>query len=92
LPIYAEQRQVFDGVIARAMADGDDPATVAKSIVAAATDPKPKLRRRLDGPSGKRPAPPRSRLGVRQADPETQSSARWRLRPAVQVRITNQTR
>ena len=44
LPIYAEQRQVFDGVIARAMADGDDPATVAKSIVAAATDPKPKLR------------------------------------------------
>src|SRR6266566_4116827 len=44
LPIYAEQRQVFDGVIARAMAGGDDPATVAKSIVAAATDPKPKLR------------------------------------------------
>src|SRR5207248_735906 len=44
LPIYAEQRQVFDGVIARAMADGDDPAAVAKSIVAAATDPKPKLR------------------------------------------------
>src|SRR5207237_10298470 len=30
LPIYAEQRQVFDGVIARAMADGDDPAAVAK--------------------------------------------------------------
>src|SRR5437763_11652120 len=92
LPIYAEQGQVFDGVLARAMADGDDPATVAKSIVAAATDPQPQLRRRLDGPGGQRPAPPRSPLGVRQADPETQSSARWRLRPAVQVRITNQTR
>jgi NAD(P)-dependent dehydrogenase (short-subunit alcohol dehydrogenase family) len=44
LPIYAEQRQAFDRVMASAMAGGDDPATVAKSIVAAATDPKPKLR------------------------------------------------
>jgi NAD(P)-dependent dehydrogenase (short-subunit alcohol dehydrogenase family) len=44
LPIYAEQRNVFDGVIARAMADGDDPAIVATAIVAAATDPRPKLR------------------------------------------------
>src|SRR3954454_13726097 len=44
LRIYSQQRQVFDGVIARAMADGDDPATVANAIVAAATDPKPKLR------------------------------------------------
>ena len=44
LPIYAEQRHVLDGVIARAMADGDDPAIVAKAIVTAATDPKPKLR------------------------------------------------
>jgi len=44
LPIYAEQRHVFDGVMARAMADGDDPAIVADAIVAAATDPKPKLR------------------------------------------------
>jgi short-subunit dehydrogenase len=44
LPIYAEQRRVFDGVMAAAMAGGDDPATVAKTIVAAATDPKPKLR------------------------------------------------
>ena len=30
--------------MATAMEDGDDPATVAKAIVAAATDPKPKLR------------------------------------------------
>ena len=44
LPIYAVQRHVFDGVMARGMADGDDPAIVAKAIVAAATDPKPKLR------------------------------------------------
>ena len=44
LPIYAEQRRVFDRVLAGAMAGGDDPATVAKAIVAAATDPKPKLR------------------------------------------------
>ena len=44
LPIYAVQRHVFDGVMARAMADGDDPAIVANAIVAAATDPKPRLR------------------------------------------------
>jgi len=44
LPIYSEQRRVFDGVMARAIADGDDPATIAKAIVAAATDAKPKLR------------------------------------------------
>ena len=34
----------FDGVMARAMEGGDDPATVARAIVAAATDPKPRLR------------------------------------------------
>ena len=44
LSVYAEQRQVFDGVMATAMAAGDDPATVAKVIVAAAIDPKPKVR------------------------------------------------
>ena len=44
LPVYAEQRHVFDGVMATAMAAGDEPATVAKAIVAAAIDPKPKLR------------------------------------------------
>ncbi len=44
LPIYAEQRQVFDRLMASAMEGGDDPTTVAKSIVTAATDPKPKLR------------------------------------------------
>jgi hypothetical protein len=44
LPIYAAQRKVFDRVVASAMERGDDPATVARAIVAAATDPKPKLR------------------------------------------------
>ena len=44
LPIYAEQRHVFDGVTTSAIESGDDPATVAKAIVAAATDPKPRLR------------------------------------------------
>jgi NAD(P)-dependent dehydrogenase (short-subunit alcohol dehydrogenase family) len=44
LPIYAQQRQAFDRVMASAMEGGDDPATVARSIVAAATDPKPKVR------------------------------------------------
>ena len=44
LPIYAAQRQVFDRVLASAMEGGDEPTTVAKAIVAAATDPKPKLR------------------------------------------------
>src|SRR5438094_3582782 len=44
LPIYAEQRQTFDRVMASAMERGDDPAAVARSIVAAATAPKPQLR------------------------------------------------
>jgi NAD(P)-dependent dehydrogenase (short-subunit alcohol dehydrogenase family) len=44
LPVYAQQRHVFDHVLATAIKDGDDPATVATTIVAAATDPKPKLR------------------------------------------------
>jgi hypothetical protein len=44
LPVYAQQRHIFDDVMAAAMKDGDDPAVVAKVIVAAATDPKPKLR------------------------------------------------
>ena len=44
LPVYAQQRHISDEVMAAAIKDGDDPATVAKVIVAAATDPKPKLR------------------------------------------------
>jgi NAD(P)-dependent dehydrogenase (short-subunit alcohol dehydrogenase family) len=44
LPVYAQQRHIFDDVMAGLIKDGDDPATVAKVIVTAATDPKPKLR------------------------------------------------
>jgi len=44
LPVYAERRQVSREVLAAAMRDADDPSVVAKAIVAAATDPKPKLR------------------------------------------------
>lgn len=44
LAVYAQQRHIFDDVMAAAMKDGDDPAVVAKVIVAAATDPNPKLR------------------------------------------------
>ena len=41
LPVYAQQRRIFDDVIAEAMKDGDDPAIVAKVIVSAATDSRP---------------------------------------------------
>jgi NAD(P)-dependent dehydrogenase (short-subunit alcohol dehydrogenase family) len=44
LPVYAERRRIFDEVMTQAMKDGDDPAVVAKVIVTAATDKKPKLR------------------------------------------------
>lgn len=44
LPVYAQRRRVFDEVIAAAMKVGDAPDVVAKVVVAAATDPKPKLR------------------------------------------------
>ncbi|MFJ8661894.1 oxidoreductase [Streptomyces sp. NPDC093795] len=44
LPVYDERRHAFDRLMADAIKAGDDPAVVAKAIVAAATDPKPKLR------------------------------------------------
>ena len=44
LPAYAGRVRVFDDVMAGTMRGGDDPAVVAKAVVAAATDPKPKLR------------------------------------------------
>ena len=44
LPVYAEQRRVFDGIMATSMEAGDDPAVVATAIVAAATDRKPRMR------------------------------------------------
>jgi NAD(P)-dependent dehydrogenase (short-subunit alcohol dehydrogenase family) len=44
LPVYAQQRHIFDDLMATAIKRGDDPAIVAKAVLAAATDPKPKLR------------------------------------------------
>ncbi|WP_225859134.1 oxidoreductase [Streptomyces albicerus] len=44
LEVYANGRQTVDRVMAEAIRDGDDPAVVAKAIVAAATDAKPKVR------------------------------------------------
>ncbi|WP_200301716.1 oxidoreductase [Streptomyces adelaidensis] len=44
LRAYEKQRHIVDGVLAEAVRDGDAPAVVAKAIVAAATDAKPKLR------------------------------------------------
>jgi NAD(P)-dependent dehydrogenase (short-subunit alcohol dehydrogenase family) len=44
LSVYAEQRLIFGRLTAAAIEGGDDPAVVAKVVVAAATDAKPRLR------------------------------------------------
>ena len=44
MPLYAEKRRTFEQQLTAAVKNGDDTATVAKAIVAAATDRKPKLR------------------------------------------------
>ena len=44
IPAYAQQRQTFAEVMADSTNNGDNPATVAKVIVDAATDASPKLR------------------------------------------------
>jgi len=44
LDVYARQRSLTTGVVAEQVNGGADPATVAKAIVAAATDRNPKLR------------------------------------------------
>ncbi|RXZ67884.1 oxidoreductase [Agromyces albus] len=44
LPLYASGRRTFDEVFAKEASGGDDPAVVAKVIVAAASDRNPKLR------------------------------------------------
>jgi NAD(P)-dependent dehydrogenase (short-subunit alcohol dehydrogenase family) len=44
LPTYAVQREVARDVLATALGKADDPGVVAKVIVAASTDVKPKLR------------------------------------------------
>jgi NAD(P)-dependent dehydrogenase (short-subunit alcohol dehydrogenase family) len=44
LPVYARRREVLDVLTAEAVKAGDEPSVVAKAIVAAATDSRPKLR------------------------------------------------
>ena len=44
LPLYTERRRIFDEVVEAAMKNGDDPAVVAKVILTAAIDTRPKLR------------------------------------------------
>jgi NAD(P)-dependent dehydrogenase (short-subunit alcohol dehydrogenase family) len=44
LDVYAKQRGIADKLIVEAVKAGDDPATVAQAVLAAATDTKPKLR------------------------------------------------
>ena len=49
LPTYSTQRRIVGDVVAEAVTRGDDPAVVARAIVAAATDAKPKLRYATSG-------------------------------------------
>nr|GLK33767.1 short-chain dehydrogenase/reductase [Rhodococcus wratislaviensis] len=44
LPVYKRQRRIANEVLKKTVRDGDDPAVVARAIVAAAKDPKPKQR------------------------------------------------
>jgi NAD(P)-dependent dehydrogenase (short-subunit alcohol dehydrogenase family) len=44
LPVYAARRDTMNQVILEGISNGDDPATVARAVVAAATDARPKLR------------------------------------------------
>ncbi len=45
MPLYAAGRRNYDELLEKNLTSGDDPAVVAKVIVAAATDRNPKLRR-----------------------------------------------
>jgi NAD(P)-dependent dehydrogenase (short-subunit alcohol dehydrogenase family) len=44
LPLYAHRREVLDVLMAEAIKGGDEPSVVGEAIVAAATDPRPRLR------------------------------------------------
>jgi hypothetical protein len=60
--------------MAAAIEKGDDPAIVAEVIVAAATDPKPKLRYTAGVLAGRASTLRRfaSRAGLRQSDPQAE--------------------
>src|SRR3954447_9379196 len=55
LPLYAKRREILDVLLADAVQAGDEPSVVAEAIVAAATDPRPKLRYQA-GPLARRVA------------------------------------
>jgi NAD(P)-dependent dehydrogenase (short-subunit alcohol dehydrogenase family) len=44
LPLYAQRREALDVLMAEAIEGGDEPSVVGETIVAAATDTRPKLR------------------------------------------------
>jgi short-subunit dehydrogenase len=44
LPVYAARRDTMNQLISAGISNGDDPATVTRVVVAAATDARPKLR------------------------------------------------
>jgi NAD(P)-dependent dehydrogenase (short-subunit alcohol dehydrogenase family) len=44
LPLYAQRREIQDALLADAIERGDEPSVVGETIVAAATDRRPKLR------------------------------------------------
>ena len=44
LPLYARRREAIDALIAASVKAGDEPSVVGETIVAAATDTRPKLR------------------------------------------------
>ena len=81
MPLYAPGRRTFDEVLAKNTSGGDDPAVVAKVIVAAATDRNPKLRRtaELDGRKHQRAPPRPSGPDLRPHRPQIQPDAELTL-------------
>ena len=76
MEIYAEQRRIADKVALAVNEEGDDPATVAKVIVAAATDSKPKVRYTAGRQA--RLVSAVHRRGLRRTDPQEQQARRLR--------------
>ena len=93
LPLYASGRRTYDEVLAKNTSGGDDPAVVAKVIVAAATDRNPKLRRTagIDRPDHQRGVPRRPGPQLRPRHPQIQPDAELiaHLRAAGQVAAEN---
>ena len=81
LPLYESGRRNYEEVLAKNTSSGDDPAVVAKVIVAAATDRNPRLRRTagLDGRKRQRAAPRRSGPDFRPHHPQIQPDAELTL-------------